>query len=108
MKVAKLMASNSHRCTLLRRYEAAAYQIANEPETMEESNEDDSAHVGVGNVSRDESFLSELEQKQEVLSRIIWKLIVMEMMSTLEVIKMGLKKMAREKGECTEWFFYCQ
>ena len=70
MKVAKLMASNSHRCTLLRRYEAAAYQIANEPETMEESNEDDSAHVGVGNVSRDESFLSELEQKQEVLSRI--------------------------------------
>ena len=75
---------------------------------MEESNEDDSAHVGVGNVSRDESFLSELEQKQEVLSRIIWKLIVMEMMSTLEVIKMGLKKMAREKGECPEWFFYCQ
>lgn len=73
---------------------------------MEESNEEDSAHVGVGNVSRDESFLSELEQKQEVLSRIIWKLIVMEMMSTLEVIKMGLKKMTREKGECTELFFF--
>lgn len=73
---------------------------------MEESNEEDSAHVGVGKVSRDESFLSELEQKQEVLSRIIWKLIVMEMMSTLKVIKMGLKKMMREKGECTELFFF--
>ena len=55
------MASNNHRRTLLRRYEAAAYQIANEPETMEEYDEEDSVHVGVGNVSRDESF-SELEQ----------------------------------------------
>ena len=55
------MASNNHRRTLLRRYEAAAYQIANEPETMEECDEEDLVHVGVGNVSRDESF-SELEQ----------------------------------------------
>lgn len=55
MKVANLMVNNSHRRALLRRYKAAAYEIANEPETMEESHEED---VGEGNVSRDESLLS--------------------------------------------------
>ena len=60
------MASNNHQRALLRRYKEAAYQIANEPETMEESDEEDSVHVGVGNVSRDESF-SELEQAGNVI-----------------------------------------
>ena len=58
MNVAKRMVSSSHRCDLLRRFEAAAYQVANKPETMEESDEEDSAHVGVGNIFKDESFLS--------------------------------------------------
>lgn len=58
MKVANLIVYNSHRRALLRRYKAAAYEIANEPETMEESHEEDSAHVGEGNVSRHESLPS--------------------------------------------------
>ena len=67
MNVAKLMVCNSHRCDLLRRFEAAAYQVANEPNTMEESDEEDSAHVGVGNIFKDESFLFELEQTENFI-----------------------------------------
>ena len=44
--------------------------------------------------------------KKEVLLRVMWKLIVMEMVITLQVVKMGHKKVAREKGECTELYFY--
>ena len=98
------MVSSSHRCDLLRRFEAAAYQVANEPETMEESDEEDSAHVGVGNIFKDESFLSELEQTENFIKG------NMEIdsdgdMITLKVVKMGIKEMAREKDECTELYF---
>ena len=44
--------------------------------------------------------------KKEVLLRVMWKLIVMEMVITLQVVKMGHKKVTREKGECTELYFY--
>ena len=43
---------------MLRRYEAAAYEIANEPETMEESDKEDSVPVVV---------LSELEQTENFI-----------------------------------------